>query len=214
MRYKTAIETGMRWGELIALRPRHIDFLTKSVTVEQTIIEVSRKHSPTGERYVTKAYPKDNEPRTFGVDDAWLEAVALHISIHGIGRDRRCSPLPRAPRSLATPSAPASGSPPSKPASSTSPSGMDDLRHAHAFWLLAEGSDLSSVMEMMAMPRSKPPRSTSTPFPKPTAATSTPLLGHVDDVNNQGDSRRTSDLTMPATPVARRPPARRRDPAD
>jgi integrase len=24
---ETAIETGMRWGELIALRPRHIDFL-------------------------------------------------------------------------------------------------------------------------------------------------------------------------------------------
>ncbi len=39
---ETAIETGMRWGELIALRPRHIDFLTKTVTVEETIIEVKR----------------------------------------------------------------------------------------------------------------------------------------------------------------------------
>jgi integrase len=29
----TAIETGMRWGELIALRPRHIDFLRRTVTV-------------------------------------------------------------------------------------------------------------------------------------------------------------------------------------
>ena len=56
----------MRWGELIAVRPRHIDFLRKQVTVEETIIEVSTKHSPTGERYVRKAYPKDNEPRTFG----------------------------------------------------------------------------------------------------------------------------------------------------
>jgi integrase len=49
---ETAIETGMRCGELIALRPRHIDFLTKSMTVEETIIDVSRRHSPTGERYV------------------------------------------------------------------------------------------------------------------------------------------------------------------
>src|SRR3954454_8760375 len=46
---ETAIETGVRWGELIALRPRHIDFLRKTVTVEETIVEVSRKHSPTGE---------------------------------------------------------------------------------------------------------------------------------------------------------------------
>ena len=41
----TAIETGMRWGELIALRPRHIDFLRRTVTVEETIVEVSKKHS-------------------------------------------------------------------------------------------------------------------------------------------------------------------------
>ncbi len=85
---ETAIETGMRWGELIALRPRHIDFLTKTVTVEETIIEVSRRHSPTGQRYVTKAYPKDNEPRTFGLDDQWLHATALHFSTHHIGRDQ------------------------------------------------------------------------------------------------------------------------------
>jgi integrase len=26
---ETAIETGMRWDELIALRPRHIDFLRR-----------------------------------------------------------------------------------------------------------------------------------------------------------------------------------------
>ncbi|MCW2809040.1 MAG: phage integrase family protein [Marmoricola sp.] len=38
---ETPIETGMRWGELVALRPRHIDFLRRSVTVEETITEVS-----------------------------------------------------------------------------------------------------------------------------------------------------------------------------
>ena len=48
----TAIETGMRWGELIALRPRHIDFLRRTVTVEETIVEVSKKHSGTGERMI------------------------------------------------------------------------------------------------------------------------------------------------------------------
>ena len=55
--------------------------------MEETIIEVSTKHSPTGERYVAKAYPKDNEPRTFGVDENWLGAVGQHIKELGIGRD-------------------------------------------------------------------------------------------------------------------------------
>src|SRR5665647_3492231 len=35
----TAIETGLRWGELVALRPRHIDFLRRTITVEETIVE-------------------------------------------------------------------------------------------------------------------------------------------------------------------------------
>jgi integrase len=64
---ETAIETGMRWGELIALRPRHVDFLRRQLTVEETIIEVSKRHSPSGERMIVKPYPKDNEARTFGV---------------------------------------------------------------------------------------------------------------------------------------------------
>ena len=57
----TEIETGLRWGELIALRPRHIDFLRRIITVEETIVEVSRKVSPTGERMIVKPYPKDDE---------------------------------------------------------------------------------------------------------------------------------------------------------
>src|SRR5665647_1033049 len=45
-------------------RPRHIDFLHRAISVEQTIVEVSRKHSPTGQRMIVKNYPKDNEFRT------------------------------------------------------------------------------------------------------------------------------------------------------
>lgn len=83
----TFIETGMRWGELIALRPRHIDFLRRTVSVEETIVETSKVNSPTGERFIVKPYPKNNEPRTFGVRQAWLDAVAKHVSIVGLGRD-------------------------------------------------------------------------------------------------------------------------------
>ena len=146
---ETAIETGMRWGELIALRPRHIDFLRRSITVEETIVEVSKKHSPTGERMIHKPYPKDDEPRTFGVREQWIEQVSAHINARGIGRDDL----------LFTTEV---GTPISRNTFRTrvwlpavAASGVDfnvrihDLRHAHASWLLAGGSDLKSVMDRM-----------------------------------------------------------------
>jgi integrase len=55
----TFIETGMRWGELIALRPRHIDFLRRTVSVEETIVETSKVNSPTGQRFIVKPYPEE-----------------------------------------------------------------------------------------------------------------------------------------------------------
>ncbi len=146
---ETAIETGMRWGELIALRVKHVDFLRRGVTVEETIVEVSRRHSPTGERYLLKPYPKDNEPRTFGVRQDWLDAVAEHIKVQGLARDDLLfttevgTPISRNTfRTRAwLPAVKASGV--------DFQVRMHDLRHAHASWLLAGGSDLKSVMERM-----------------------------------------------------------------
>jgi len=77
----------MRWGEVIALRPRHIDFLRCMVSVEDTIVETSKKNSPSGERFLVKRYPKNNEPRTFGVRQAWLDEVAAHIRTKSIARN-------------------------------------------------------------------------------------------------------------------------------
>jgi integrase len=146
---ETFIETGMRWGELIALRPRHVDFLRRSLTVEETIVETSKAHSPTGERFIVKPYPKDNEPRTFGIRQAWLDAIAQHIETKQLGRDDLL---------FAT----KAGTPISRNSFRThvwlpavKASGVDfnlrihDLRHAHASWLLAGGSDLKSVMDRM-----------------------------------------------------------------
>jgi hypothetical protein len=58
-----------------------------SLTVAETIIEISKTHSPTGHRFIPKPYPKDNEPRTFGVRQDWLDAIAEHITTEQIGRD-------------------------------------------------------------------------------------------------------------------------------
>ena len=146
---ETFIETGMRWGEVIALRPRHIDFLRSTISVEETIVETSKELSPTGERFIVKPYPKNNEPRTFGVRQSWLDDIAEHISTKAIGRDDLLFPTKV-------------GTPISRNSFRThvwlpavEASGMDfavrvhDLRHAHASWLLAGGSDLKSVMDRM-----------------------------------------------------------------
>jgi len=146
---ETLIEAGLRWGELIALKPRHIDFLRRSLAVEETIVEVSKKHSPTGERYLAKPYPKDNEPRTFGVRQAWLDTIAEHIKTNGIGRDEllfaTTAGTPISRNTFRTriwlPAVKASGV--------DFPVRVHDLRHAHASWLLAGGADLKSVMERM-----------------------------------------------------------------
>ena len=148
----TAIETGMHWGELVALRPRHIDFLRRTLTVEETIVEVSRKDSPTGARMIVKPYPKDDEPRTLRVSPELLELLAERIAELGLDREDLLFPSREQ----------AGGQPLSRATFNTrywrpavARSGVDfdvrvhDLRHAHASWLLAGGADLKAVMERM-----------------------------------------------------------------
>lgn len=148
----TDIETGLRWGELVALRPRHIDLLRRTISVEQTIVEVSRKHSPTGERMIVKDYPKNNEFRSVRVSEALLRAIVARIERLGLARDDLIFASTEA----------AGGRPMSRNTFRTKVwlpalerSGIDfhvrvhDLRHAHASWLLAGGADLKTVMERM-----------------------------------------------------------------
>jgi integrase len=146
---ETAINTGLRWGELIALKPRHLHLHTAKLTVEETIVEVSVKNSPTGRRMLTKPYPKDNEPRTLGIPENLVTLLTEHITARGL----KAGDLLFATRD---------GTPISRNTFRTriwlpavTKSGVDfdvrihDLRHAHASWLLAGGSDLKAVMDRM-----------------------------------------------------------------
>lgn len=146
------IETGLRWGELVALRPRNIDFLRRLVHVRETVVEVSKKMSPTGERMIFKDYPKDDQHRTLTVGQPLIDLISSEMAEHGWSRD-----------DLLFPSTLRSGAGPVSrntfrtkvwlPALKRTGFGyhvrVHDLRHAHASWLLAGGADLRAVMERM-----------------------------------------------------------------
>lgn len=146
---ETAINTGLRWGELIALKSRHLDLIKRTLTVEETVVEVSIKNSPTGQRMLTKPYPKDNEPRTMGLPLDLLDQLTAHIIDRRLGPDdllfatREGTPISRNTfrTRIWLPAVHASGV--------DFAVRVHDLRHAHASWLLAGGSDLKSVMDRM-----------------------------------------------------------------
>jgi len=119
------------------------------LSVEETIVEVSIKNSPTGQRMLTKPYPKDNEARIMELPPDLADQLADWIGQRQLG-----------PGDLLF--ATREGTPISRNTFRTrvwlpaiSASGVDfgvrvnDLRHAHASWLLAGGSDLKSVMDRM-----------------------------------------------------------------
>jgi integrase len=146
---ETAINTGLRWGELIALKPRHLDLIKRTLSVEETVVEVSIKNSPTGARMLTKPYPKDNEARNMALPADLVDQLAAHITDRRLGPDdllfatREGTPISRNTFRTRV----------WRPAVKASGVDFDvrvhDLRHAHASWLLAGGSDLKSVMDRM-----------------------------------------------------------------
>ncbi|MGH8890466.1 MAG: tyrosine-type recombinase/integrase [Acidothermaceae bacterium] len=148
----TEIETGLRWGELIALRPQDIDFLRRVISVDRVVVEVSRKISPTGERMVFKDYPKDNEPRSVRVSQELIQTLSLHMQTLALQVDDLLFSSTGRP----------GGRPISRntfrtriwlPALEKAQLGFHvrfhDLRHAHASWALAGGADLKAVMDRL-----------------------------------------------------------------
>jgi integrase len=140
----------------------------------RTVVEVSIKNSPTGARMLTKPYPKDNEARTLALPADLVGQLTDWITTRHPAADdllfatRDCTPISR--NTFRTPV----WLPAIKASGVDFDVRVDDLRHAHAFWLLAGGFDLKSVMDRMGHARSPPLRNTSTPSPTPTPRTSTP----------------------------------------
>lgn len=148
----TSIETGLRWGELVALRPRHVDWLNARILVQETALELAKRNSPSGERIVFKDYPKDDEPRTLSVTRGLLTVLSQRVAEYGLGPDQLLFPSTEGPSLI-----PVSRNtfrtkvwlPAVEAANLGFPVRMHDLRHAHASWLLAGGADLAAVMERL-----------------------------------------------------------------
>ncbi len=144
-----AAETGVRWGELVALRPRHIDINAGILTVEDVYVEVSRRNSPTGERMILRHYPKDNEPRSMRVAEAVIAAMTGHIARRQLTPDdllwstRVGTPISRNTFRTRV------WLPAVAEAHLDFHVRWHDLRHTHASWLLAGGADLKTVMDRL-----------------------------------------------------------------
>lgn len=144
-----AAETGLRWGELVALRPRHLSPLHAAITIEDVYVEVSKKDSPTGQRMILRNYPKDNEPRTLRITRALANALQQKVANEGIPPDRLLFPN-RVGRPISRSTFRARTWLPAVAATHLDFNlRWHDLRHAHASWLLAGGADLKTVMDRL-----------------------------------------------------------------
>jgi len=84
---ETAIESGLRWGELSELRAGDLDFVTRILTVSRAVIEVHPRFHPEHGRFLVKEYPKDREYRRLKLSDQIIRKLRAHVRLQGLGRD-------------------------------------------------------------------------------------------------------------------------------
>ena len=82
---ETAIETGLRWGELTELRPADMDLTSRMLTVSRKVIELNREFHPDGRRFLVKGYPKDKEYRRLKLSPQIAAKLRAHIQARSLG---------------------------------------------------------------------------------------------------------------------------------
>jgi integrase len=84
---ETAVESGLRWGELTELRVHDIALATRILTVSRKVIEVNRKFQPEGKRFTLKEYPKDKEYRRLKLSAQLVQKISTHVESQRLGLD-------------------------------------------------------------------------------------------------------------------------------
>ncbi len=97
---ETAIDSGLRWGELTELRGKDLDPLTGILTVSRAVVQVDPKFHPTGGRFHVKPYPKSRLARRLKLSRPVVHALVERQRSHRLGPDDL---LFQAPGRLSTP---------------------------------------------------------------------------------------------------------------
>ena len=84
---ETAIETGLRWGELSELRPSDLDLASRMLTVSRKVIELNQEFHPDGRRLLVKQYPKDKKYRRLKLSPQIAAKLKAHIQARSLGPD-------------------------------------------------------------------------------------------------------------------------------
>jgi integrase len=96
---ETAIESGLRWGELAELRVGDLDPVSRMLTVSRKVVEVNSEFRPDGKRFHVQHYPKDKEYRRLKLSAQIAAKLNAHVQVRGLCQGdlmfaRRPAPVP------------------------------------------------------------------------------------------------------------------------
>ncbi|WP_148046275.1 hypothetical protein [Halostreptopolyspora alba] len=83
---ETAIESGLRWGELSELRGQDLD-AARILTVSRAVVRVDPKFHPQGKRFLVKDYPKDRQYRRIKLSPQIVRKLQAYSADKALGRD-------------------------------------------------------------------------------------------------------------------------------
>ncbi len=81
---ETAVESGLRWGELTELRVGDLSPMTRILTVSRKVIEVNPKFEPSGKRFAVKDCPKDREYLRLKLSAQLVRKIEAHVRSAGL----------------------------------------------------------------------------------------------------------------------------------
>jgi integrase len=84
---ETAIDSGLRWGELTELRGKDLDPATGILTVSRAVVQVDPKFHPQGGRFHIKPYPKNRLARRLKLSRPVVDALVGHQGAYRLSTD-------------------------------------------------------------------------------------------------------------------------------
>jgi integrase len=157
-----AVDTGLRWGELMGLEVRDFTADFRQLTTRRTIVEVPQHLSPS--RFATKDYPKGRQARRVTLTGEGSAAIEGLVASRQLDRGDRLFTVAAGDHPLRTDEWP-NGLPvsrsrfrtavwiPAHRAASIPTRRFHDLRATHITWLISGGADISTVMRRVGHAR-------------------------------------------------------------